>query len=375
MAGIYLHIPFCKQACHYCNFHFSTSLRHRESMTPAILREMEMSAGYLQGQKVETIYFGGGTPSLLPVGEIKRMIERVYDLFEVGDQPEITLETNPDDMSLEWLAQLRGETPVNRLSIGIQSFQEADLQWMNRAHTAQHARTCLENALTAGFDNLTIDLIYGAPSTSDEDWVANLEVAYQYRIPHLSCYALTVEEGTALNTFIRKGKMPPVDEERSARQFEYLMASSEARGYQQYEISNFSLPGRHAVHNSNYWLGSHYLGLGPSAHSFNGKTRQWNIANNAEYIRGVESGDLRTEIEVLTPENRFNEYVMTMLRTHWGCAGDALQDLHPKGAAQFAEKAKKYLESGEMKLHENLFILTKKGRLLADGIAMDLFVV
>ena len=289
MAGIYFHIPFCKQACHYCNFHFSTSLRYKEEMVQAMLRELEARRLYLPDEPLDSIYFGGGTPSLLSEGELMAFFEAVNRYFRLSPKAEITLEANPDDLKPETLAAL-GRSPVNRLSIGIQSFAEEDLRFFNRAHDAHEARRCLDNARAAGFGDLTIDLIYGAPTTSHAQWAENLEIAFSYQIPHLSCYALTVEPRTALDHFIKKGKAPAVDEEQAARQFGYLVEATQAAGYEQYEISNFALPGRYAVHNSNYWTGAPYLGIGPSAHSFDGESRQWNVANNAKYLKAVGSG-------------------------------------------------------------------------------------
>lgn len=342
-------------------------------MVDAILKEMDMSHRYLEDQKVQSIYFGGGTPSLLPIQDISRILEHAQSLFSVALDAEITLESNPDDMSRSWLTDLKQNTAVNRLSIGIQSFQNEDLVWMNRAHNAGHAQQCLEDALSTGFDNLTIDLIYGSPTTPDEVWEKNLSIAFDYKIPHLSCYALTVEEGTALDHFVKKGTSLPVDEERSARQLEILMDRTEKAGYEQYEISNFAYPSRHARHNSNYWLGAHYLGLGPSAHSFNGKTRQWNIANNAKYITGVQTGELLTELEVLSAKDRFNEYIMTMLRTHWGVKIVDLERLHPEGATAFEKEIQRYIQQGLVQYSKEVYVLTKEGRLLADRIAMELF--
>lgn len=374
MAGIYLHIPFCKKACHYCNFHFSTSLKHRDEMTGAILRELDIRKGYLDGQSLSSIYFGGGTPSLLPVKEIEQILDAIHKQYQVLPDAEITLEANPDDMTLEWLRDLKNYTPVNRLSIGIQSFSEDDLRWMNRAHHARQGREAIEMAQDVGFTNLTIDLIYGSPTTEDSQWAENLRIALAYGVPHLSCYCLTVEEGTALHHFVKKGTSPPVDEERAARQFEYLMETMEQHGYEQYEISNFALPGCYARHNSSYWKGDHYLGVGPAAHSFNGVSRQWNVANNALYINGVDSGELQFETEVLSAVQRYNEYVMTMLRTQWGCTGDRLEALRSGGKKEFLKTAERFILSGDMVFANNTFTLTKQGRLLADRIAMELFV-
>ena len=373
MAGIYLHIPFCKKACHYCNFHFSTSLKHRDGMTAAILQELDIRKGYLEGQPLASIYFGGGTPSLLPVKEIEQIISSIHRQFTVLPDAEITLEANPDDMTLEWLRDLKNYTPVNRLSIGIQSFSEEDLRWMNRAHHARQGREAIEFAQDTGFTNLTIDLIYGSPTTSDAQWAENLRIAMAYAVPHLSCYCLTIEEGTALHSLIKKGVSPAVDEERAARQFEYLMKTTENGGYEQYEISNFALPGFYARHNSGYWLGNHYLGIGPAAHSFNSVSRQWNIANNALYIAGVESGELSFELETLSDVQRYNEYIMTMLRTHWGCNTARLEELLPGSMDTFLRTAQGYISSGDMVFENSTFKLTKQGRLLADRIAMELF--
>lgn len=343
-------------------------------MTEALLGELGLRSGYLLPAPVSTIYFGGGTPSLLPIADLERLLSAIQKQFGWHSDAEITLEANPDDITKEWLSDLKKYTPVNRLSIGIQSFQEADLSWMNRAHTARHARQCLELALGAGFEDLTIDLIYGSPTTTDAFWEENLEIAGEYGIPHLSCYCLTVEEGTALHHHVQKGKKAAVEEERAAHQFEYLMDWADKKGYEQYEISNFALPGRYARHNSNYWRGEHYLGLGPSAHSFNGLSRQWNVANNALYIKGVQESDLQFEQEQLSQEQQFNEYVMTMLRTQWGCAKVRLQELHPEGATRLEAAALVYLSNGWMVEQQGCYQLTKAGRLLADRIAMELFI-
>lgn len=342
-------------------------------MVSAILTELELRQEYLKGAEIGSIYFGGGTPSLLEIKDLERIFETIHRLFKVDARAEITLEANPDDLSAEKLEALRMYTPVNRLSIGIQSFSDADLRWMNRAHHAQHARQCLDLALAAGFQDLTIDLIYGAPTTSDEQWQENLSIAFEYGIPHLSCYCLTVEEGTALGTFVRRGQQPPVDEEKAARQFEYLMQATEARGYDHYEISNFALPGRYAQHNSNYWRGEHYLGAGPSAHSFDGVSRQWNIANNALYIKDLNERNVPAEREVLSPAQRFNEYIMTALRTIWGVETEKLEGLGASYAAYFEQAVQRYLLAGTVEKNGATYRLSRAGKLLADRIAMELF--
>lgn len=375
MPGIYLHIPFCKKACHYCNFHFSTTLRNKGAMVEAIIKELERQQHYLQGSAISSVYFGGGTPSLLDLPELDRIFEQIHRYYQVLPGAEITLEANPDDLTVEKLRDLKNYTPVNRLSIGIQSFADVDLLWMNRAHTSRHARACLEDALHAGFDDLTIDLIYGAPPTTNEQWAENLRIAVEYEIPHLSCYCLTVEDGTALGTFVKKGQQPPVDEQKAALQFEHLLDVTEQAGYEQYEISNFARNGRYARHNSSYWSGDHYLGVGPSAHSFNGISRQWNVANNALYIKGLENGELPFELETLTLAQRFNEYVMTSMRTMWGADENKLSAWPATFVQQFNTSIAPYLEAGHVVYNGGFYQITRQGKLLADRIASDLFVV
>ncbi len=378
MPGIYLHIPFCKQACHYCNFHFSTSLRQKGAMVEAIVRELEGQKDYLQGAPLSSIYFGGGTPSLLDAAELEQIFSKIYQLHSVQTDAEITLEANPDDLSLEKLQALRN-SPVNRLSIGIQSFAEEDLRFMNRAHNAHEARTCIENALATGFDNLTLDLIYGTPTTSHEQWAKNLDTIFQYPIPHLSAYCLTVEPKTALDHFVRQGKASPVDEEHANAQFLYLMEATQAQGYEHYEISNFAKPGHYARHNSSYWLGEPYLGIGPSAHSFNGQSRQWNVANNAKYLKILNEEDVTQlsntglfELEELSPATRYNEYVMTGLRTIWGCD---LQKIAPIFQPYFVENVQPFIDKGQVLVQNHQYRLSASGKFMADYIAAQLFFI
>jgi putative oxygen-independent coproporphyrinogen III oxidase len=374
MPGIYLHIPFCKQACHYCNFHFSTSLRAKPALVEALVRELELQCDFLQGAELTSIYFGGGTPSLLSLAELDRLLATIFRLHRVAPGAEITLEGNPDDLSREYLADLRRHTPVNRLSIGIQSFHDEDLRWMNRAHSAAHAYACLENARAEAFDDLTIDLIYGSPTTSDERWRHNLDLAFAMEIPHLSCYSLTVEPGTALGHFVKKGRVAPMDDEQAARQFEYLMDAATARGYEHYEISNFARPGRYARHNSSYWRGEAYLGIGPSAHSFDGLARrQWNVANNAAYVRALEAGVIPAESESLTAGQRYNEYVLTALRTVWGCETVRLEALGEPFRRHFEQRVGTFVDSGWVERREETYRLTRSGKLMADFITADLF--
>lgn len=373
MSGIYLHIPFCKQACHYCNFHFSTSLQHKQGMIESIVQELELQQEYLGGTPLQSIYLGGGTPSLLDAKDLEMIFNKIHDLHTVLPEAEITLEANPDDLNPEKL-QILKDSPINRLSIGIQSFIEEDLRFMNRAHNAQEATVCIENALAAGFDNLTIDLIYGTPTLSNEQWLQNLNRVFQYNIPHISCYCLTVEPQTALAHFVEKGKVKPVDEDQAALQFEILMEQMRARGYEHYEISNFAQPDRYAVHNSSYWLGEKYLGIGPAAHSFNGASRQWNVANNAKYMKAIAAGEIPCENEVLSREQRYNEYVMTALRTIWGANLDKINDYGIKFKRHFLMMINPFLDNGTIKRKDESFYLTDSGRLLADNIAAELFV-
>lgn len=373
MAGIYLHIPFCKQACHYCNFHFSTSLKQKDTLLDALIEELHLQRDYLSGEQLSSIYLGGGTPSLLTTDELMRLFEVIYQLHAVSDQAEITLEANPDDLNKEALKALR-RTPINRLSIGIQSFSGEDLQFMNRAHNAQEAEVCIDLALEQGFSALSVDLIYGTPTMSDSQWEANMQKVFAKAVPHLSCYCLTVEPKTALDHFVKQGKAQPVDDEQAARQFEMLIQGAKGAGYDHYEISNFAKPGHYAQHNSNYWLGQSYLGIGPSAHSFNGQSRQWNIANNAKYIKTLHQGQLAFEKEELTPDQRYNEYVMTGLRTIWGCDLEKISQFAPTYRAHFLTQAQVFLNDGSLIRQNEAFTLSEAGRLLADRIAMELFV-
>ncbi|MBK7409868.1 MAG: radical SAM family heme chaperone HemW [Saprospirales bacterium] len=373
MPGLYLHIPFCKQACHYCNFHFSTSLKYKEEMVQALVRELELQRDYLQGASLDTIYFGGGTPSLLSSDELQAIFDQIYRLFPVVAEPEVTLEANPDDLTQEKVDMLR-KSPVNRLSIGIQSFAEEDLRFMNRAHSAGEALSCLQRVKDAGFENSTIDLIYGSPTTSDAQWAKNLDIFFQFDIPHLSPYCLTVEPQTALGHFVKKGKVPPVDEEKASRQFEYLMDTMAVHGYEHYEISNFAKPGRHSKHNSSYWLGEPYLGIGPAAHSFNGDTRQWNVANNAQYLKALAESQAPYELEILTPANRYNEYVMTSLRTQWGCDLTLIQSLPKDFSDHFLASIQPFMAEGQVVRQGSIFTLNRAGKLIADHIAAVCFV-
>ncbi len=364
MAGIYIHIPFCRQACYYCNFHFATSLHYKNDLIAALVKEVVLQKDYLGNEIIETIYFGGGTPSLCTKAEIGNIIATVCSTHSVAENAEITLEANPDDITTTKLTDWK-EAGINRLSIGIQSFFEEDLRWMNRAHNAKQAMDSLQLAIQQ-FDNITIDLIYGTPQLTNEKWKKNVETALSLNIPHLSCYALTVEPKTPLDKMIKQHQSEDIDPGKQSEQFLLLMQWMEEAGYEHYEISNFAKPRWRSRHNSSYWQGAHYLGLGPSAHSFNGKERQWNISNNTIYIESISKDIVPFEKEILTDAQKKNEYIMTSLRTIEGLdTGIAGKEL--------LAKSKRFIDGGLMKLDNQSLVLTKEGKLLADGIAAELF--
>jgi oxygen-independent coproporphyrinogen-3 oxidase len=373
MSGIYLHIPFCKKACHYCDFHFSTSPQYKEPMLKALRHELSLRKNYLGNQPIETIYFGGGTPSLLSANELQVLLGEIVDQFDVSSTVEITIEANPDDLNPQRVKELR-QTLINRFSIGIQSFFEEDLRWMNRAHTAVEAQSSIKRVQDAGFENITADLIYGYPLLSNPKWEHNIQELIQLNIPHISSYSMTVEPATALSTFIKKGEQKAMDEGQSAAQFLILMEQLKEAGFEHYEISNFAKPGSYSKHNSNYWEGVSYLGIGPSAHSFNGESRQWNISNNAKYIDQIQHGKIPSEIEILTKENRINEYIMTSLRTSKGMDLDKITDLF---GSDYANEIRNHLEPLTEKnwilINEQIITLSTDGKLFADHIASELF--
>lgn len=374
MSGIYIHIPFCKQACHYCDFHFSTSMGKKEAMVDALCSEMELRKMEFEGEVVETIYFGGGTPSVLEPQEIQRLIATVYAHYQVSESPEITLEANPDDLSEEKLNQL-ANSPINRLSIGIQSFFEEDLQLMNRSHTADQAEKVLGMAAQK-FDNISIDLIYGMPNMTQDRWRHNIKKALSFNIGHISSYALTVEPKTALATFVKKGLVKPADDEVAQAHFNELYETLIKEGYVCYEISNFGRPGYFSKNNSAYWQQKKYIGIGPSAHSFDGRRRGWNINNNPKYIKAIDKGELPIEIEELTDNDKYNEYIMTGLRTIWGVSLNRIAaDFGPRYETYLLARSKKYIKEKLLTLDQNVLLTTKKGKFLADGIAADLFMV
>ena len=373
MPGIYIHIPFCKQACHYCNFHFSTSIKLKNGFLGALLKEISLQKNFLREEVVETIYFGGGTPSLLSGEEIKTILEDIHSNYEVVAEAETTLEANPDDITFEKLTSWK-KAGINRLSVGIQSFFDQDLKWMNRAHNAAQAEECLELAYEAGFDNMSIDLIFGTPTLTDSNWKHNVEKAISFNIKHLSCYCLTVEPKTPLEKLIQKKKLDGINSEDQARQFLLLIDWLSRAGYEQYEISNFALPGKRSRHNSSYWQGKKYLGLGPSAHSFDGKSRQWNLANNALYIQSLEKNIVPFELEILTPAQKLNEWIMTSLRTKEGLQFDTqMNPVDHRIITLLQKKSARYQEQNFLITDGKSLVLTNQGKLFADGIAASLF--
>jgi len=428
MGAIYLHIPFCKQKCYYCNFHFSVSLKRKADMVKALAKELVLRKDELK-EPIETIYFGGGTPSLLSIADLRFLIDTIYQNYAVVDNPEVTLEANPDDlndlsfrtnltkgqMHVRNLFQSYQNTGINRLSIGIQSFYDADLQFMNRAHNANEAINCLKEA-TQYFDNITVDLIYGIPHLTSKKWRQNLQTVFDLGIKHLSAYALTVEPKTALESFIKSGKYPPIESALALEHFNILLKETQKHHFIQYEISNFGKKGYFSKHNTSYWQGKSYLGIGPAAHSFNGTSRSWNIANNARYLKALAQNKFPSETEILSKKDRFNETVMTGLRTIWGIDLTAIEkDFGIQFKTRLLKQAEKHISQDLLKiviatpsirgkpartetvrsggqsfddemtsfaslnrqdaLKQNTLKLTQKGLFLADGIAADLFVV
>jgi len=372
LAGIYIHIPYCKQKCSYCNFHFSTDLKSKTQITAAICREISLRKNEIK-ESVETIYWGGGTPSLLNGDEIQRIFDVLYQHFEIVENPEITLEANPDDLSHEKISILKS-TPINRLSIGVQSFFDEDLRLMHRAHNEIEALRSIQTAQDAGFDNITIDLIYGSPTTTREMWQKNLEKALALRVPHISSYALTVEPKTALNHWIKNQKVDDIDEEKQEEQFQMLVKTLIENGFLHYEISNFGKPGYLSKHNSSYWRGIPYLGIGPSAHSYDGQNRSWNVRNNQIYLQKINQGIIPSETEHLSENERFNEMVMIRLRTMEGLSLHEVQEKFPENfLTQLLQDLQPHLDNQTVTLEDAHIHITASGLFLADGIAASLF--
>jgi oxygen-independent coproporphyrinogen III oxidase len=374
MSGIYIHIPFCKQACHYCDFHFSTNFSRKNDMVKAIKKEIMLRKTELQNIPIETIYFGGGTPSVLSVQEILQIIQTIKDNYTVIQNPEITLEANPDDLDEATILQLANSL-INRLSIGVQSFFEEDLQLMNRAHNATDADKSVLLAKQY-FDNISVDLIYGMPNMTNLRWQQNLQKALELKIPHISSYALTVEPKTALHKMVQTKKVTLIDEELVQEQFHLLVNTLENNGFIHYEMSNFGKPNYFSKNNSAYWQGKYYLGIGPSAHSFNGISRSWNTNNNIKYIHAIEKSILPSESENLTITDRYNEYIMTGLRTMWGVSFNKIEkEFGERYLLYLLDQIKPHVENNFLQVNNQVLTTTLKGKFLSDGIASDLFLL
>lgn len=372
MSGIYIHIPFCKQACHYCDFHFSTSMKKKDEMVLALAKEIQIRKTEFKDEVVETIYFGGGTPSRLPIANLRLQMNSIYENYSVAENPEITLEANPDDLSEEYLIEL-SKIGINRLSIGIQSFFEDDLTMMNRAHNSAEAKKCLEIA-TQYFNNISLDLIYGIPGMSNEKWKQNIETALSFGIPHISSYALTVEPKTALNKLIQTGKIAKPSDDLAQEHFSILVETLEDNGFVHYELSNFGKENYFSKNNSAYWLGKKYIGIGPSAHSYDGVSRSWNISNNAIYLKSLDENKLPNETEILSKTDRYNEYIMTGLRTIWGVSLDRIATEFGNDYLDYLQKqSQKFINDDLLFIENNVLKPTPKGKFLTDGIASDLF--
>ncbi|MCK9616593.1 MAG: radical SAM family heme chaperone HemW [Lentimicrobiaceae bacterium] len=373
MAGIYIHIPFCRHKCHYCNFFSSASQRKVNDYIQSVLKEISFRQSYLKQEKINTVYFGGGTPSLLEISAIGKILEQIHSHFQFSSNPEITLEANPEDITPGKAIALRN-VGINRLSIGIQSFNDVDLVYLGRHHTSKQAYDAILIALDAGFNNLNIDFIYGIPTLTSSDFDNNLNKAFALHIPHISAYALTVEPRTSLQYFIATRKRAPLNEEQTSQQFRMLMHRMRENGYQHYEISNFCVEGMYAKHNTAYWTGEKYLGVGPSAHSFDGESRQWNISSISTYIAALQNDTLPFSKEILTPADQYNEYIMTSLRTMWGCDTALMEKkFGEKITSDFYNSALKLSKKKWLSVIGNRVILTDEGKLFADHITSDLF--
>lgn len=372
MAGIYIHIPFCKKACHYCNFHFSTSLGLQEDLVSALINEIELQKDFLMGANIETIYFGGGTPSILSINEIVAILNKVLKEHKIESHPEITLEANPDDLTKSKLIDLAA-LGINRLSIGIQSFHEEDLQWMNRSHNVEEAKNCIAAAQDVGIDDLSIDLIFGSNTTTESMWKDNLDTASSFGVPHISAYGLTVEEGTALAHHIATGKSKILDNKLGAAQFTMTSKLLSEAGYEHYEISNYAKDQKYSRHNTNYWKQVPYLGIGPAAHSYDGENRQWNIANNKKYIDALANQKLPSTKEQLSPNDKFNEYILTGLRTMWGCDKKILNKLNPNWESLLQNELAAQIENAFILSSEDKLVLSPSGKLIADTVMSQLF--
>ena len=375
MAGIYIHIPYCKQQCLYCNFHFRISQKDKVEMLKCINLELEMRQTYLKNKAINTIYFGGGTPSILSKSEIKFILDSIYNIYKIKENAEITLECNPDDLTENKLKALK-EVGINRLSIGVQSFDDEDLKFMNRSHNATQSENCLKLAQQVGFNNITIDLIYGLPNQNLADWKKNLKKMFAFNIPHFSAYALTVENKTPLKYLVERKQIIPLNEKKVLEQFNTLMDMAAENGFVHYEISNFGKQGCFSKHNTAYWQSKHYLGIGPSAHSYNGKSRSWNVSANKQYIQKILDRVEGVHQEILSKNQQYNEYIFTSLRTIWGANSETINvQFGIKFQSHFLKEVKKWESKKDIKKTEYTYTLTNSGKFLADAIASDLFIV
>lgn len=372
MSGLYIHIPFCAKRCLYCDFFSNTEMKYKEPYINAVISELELRKAYAGAAPIETIYFGGGTPSQLQAKDFDLIFNAIYRLFDMSQCTEITLEANPDDMTPEYIASLRS-LPFNRISMGVQSFKEEDLRFLNRRHNRQQALQAVALCKENGLSNISIDLIYGLPGQTQQEWETNLDQVIQLDIPHISAYHLIYEEGTALYKLREAGKISPVEEEVSVTLFTSLIDRLTANGYLHYEISNFARPGMISRHNSSYWTGKKYIGIGPSAHSYNGKARQWNVSSIPTYLRGIESGVPVVEVEELDLNTRYNDFIITGLRTMWGVELNEIQQQFGKDKLIYCQKqAAPYLKQGLLILKEGTLALSKEGIFISDGIMSDL---
>jgi oxygen-independent coproporphyrinogen-3 oxidase len=373
LTALYLHIPFCKQACYYCDFHFSTHLQAKTQIVNAICQEIALQKDYLGTNLLHTIYFGGGTPSLLSEKELKQIFNTIYQHFSIEKNAEITLEANPDDLNRENLKIFKN-VGINRLSIGIQSFHENHLKYLHRAHTAAHAQGCVKLAQDLDFQNLTIDLIYAIPAAHHQIWENDLQKAIELNVPHISAYCLTIEAKTVFGNWLKNQKIKAIDEEFAAQQFEILLNTLKINDFEQYEISNFARHQLYSRHNSNYWKKGKYLGIGPSAHSYNGFSRQFNVANNAKYLQSLDNQVVPAEVEMLSAVDQANEYLLTGLRTQWGVDLQKIKSEYGFDLLVLQKKyLDKYLKINYLRLENNYLYLTEQGKLLADEITADLF--
>jgi oxygen-independent coproporphyrinogen III oxidase len=373
MAGIYIHIPFCKSKCIYCNFYSVASSAHMEDFRVSLLKEIQLQKNYLEGEKIGTVYFGGGTPSLLPDAFIAEIIEHIQETFNISNDAEITLEANPDDVSDKKLKEWSAAS-VNRISIGVQSFYDTDLIFLKRSHNASQSEAVIKRSQDKGFENISIDLIYGIPVQTEKSWNENIDRSISFKVPHISAYCLTVEEKTVLFNRIRSGKIQPIDEEQAVLHSRILMNKMKEKNYLHYEISNFCLDGFFSKHNTAYWKGAKYLGLGPSAHSYNEISRQWNTANLIEYMKSISENKIPAEKEILTTEQKLNEYIMTSLRTLWGCDLSFIEKTFgAEEKTRILDLSKTSLDKAYIEIKNDIIYLTDEGKLFADGIAAEFF--